>query len=80
MGPTFKVTLTFSLLKQQGQQPRGSFNLYGFNMIMMITGLPGSMPNADQNHGIDPKCLSMPINSSQCRIKASVKLIRVDRH
>ena len=31
----------------------------------LITGLPRSMPNADQNHGIDPKCLSMPINADQ---------------
>ena len=39
--------------------------------------------NADQNHGIDPKCLSMllnsdkflsiTINADQCWIKASVK-------
>ncbi len=41
-------------------------------------GLLRPMPHADQNHGIDPKCLSMPIianmpiNSSQ--------LIRIDRH
>ncbi len=25
------------------------------------------MPNADQKHGIDPKCLSMPIVADQCR-------------
>ncbi len=30
-------------------------------IIMNIPGLPRSMPNADQSHGIDPKCLSMLI-------------------
>ncbi len=40
------------------------------------------MPNADQNHGIDPKCRSIPINSSQCRSKSWhwSALISIDRH
>ena len=43
--------------------------LHWINLLSAISHfvIPRSMPNADQNHGIDPKCLSMPINSSQCR-------------
>ncbi len=50
------------------------------------TGLPRSMLNADQNHGIDPKCLSMliiadqcwsiPLNADQCRIKDLLQLLQ----
>ncbi len=45
--------------------------------------------NADQNHGIDPKCLSMPIIADQCRsipLNSSQiernweELIGIDRH
>ncbi len=34
-------------------------------LLLLYTGLVRSMPNADQNHGIDPKCLSMPLNADQ---------------
>ncbi len=34
-------------------------------LLIWNTGLPRSLPNAD--HGIDPKCLSMPIIADQCR-------------
>ncbi len=40
--------------------------------------------NADQNHGIDPKCLSMPINADQYRLRGIDRnwsaLIGIDRH
>ena len=34
---------------------------------IVISRLPRSMPNPDQNHGIDLKCLSMPIIADQFR-------------
>ncbi len=42
------------------------------NVPCSKSGLPQSMPNADQNHSIDPECLSMPIIADQ--------LIGIDRH
>ena len=56
-------------------------------MVLYLSRLPQSInaqcQNQNQNLGIDPKCLSMPLNADQfrsiplnadqCRIKASVK-------
>ena len=35
---------------------------------ILFSGLPRSMPNADQNPGIDPKYLSMPTIANQCQL------------
>ena len=50
-------------------------------LVQDYTGLPRSMTNADQNHGIDQKCLSMPIDSDQSDIDRHwSELISIDQH
>ena len=65
-----------------------------YNIINQSSGemrksrLPQSMHNADQNQGIDPKFLSLPIIVHQCRINAACsgidqhwsELIRIDQN
>ncbi len=53
------------------------------NGAQLCSGLPRSMPNADQNFGIDPNVdqfLLIPINAGSTRIDPSLVSVNIDRH